>query len=167
MVKVHQGQGRARQREMAGMLAAIYRTSDACAAIFLRTAVLAQSSCSSLQKLRFLVGSTRSGDEITIPAIASSRHLPHAPGYLISKEGVFDAVREMQWDIILQKELDVELGGVVKQVCAEERWVGSAREGIMMCRFLGFLDERLSVLGRCLEGLGVLLGDVEETLREF
>ena len=69
---------------------------------------------------------------------------------------------EVVRDLGLQRGLDGDVRKGVKERAAEGRWVGNVSEGIMMVRFVGFLEGRLGALEECYGCLAEAIKGVEE-----
>ncbi len=101
-----------------------------------------------------------------IPEACSSKQASEGARFVVSRETVIDFVSEMGRDLELQRGLDREVGRTVLERAREGRWVGNVSEGIMMIRFVGFLESRGRVLEGCYEKLGVVVKGIDEAVRE-
>lgn len=102
----------------------------------------------------------------TIPEACTSRQAAEGIRAVLEREVVGDWVVDMVRDLGLQRGLDGDVRKGVAERAGEKRWVGNMSEGIMMLRFVGFLEGRLGALEGCYECIAEVLKGVEEVVRK-
>ncbi|PVH78298.1 hypothetical protein DL98DRAFT_590421 [Cadophora sp. DSE1049] len=157
---------RLRKSEQANMLSAIFRTKEHIGRLFLRKAAFLSHSFASLDKLRKAVADAEKDAINAIPEACTSRQAAEGTRFVVEREMVGEWVAEMVRDLGLQRGLDGDVRRGVGERAGEGRWVGNVSEGIMMVRFVGFLEGRLGALEGCYGCVGEAIKGVEEVVRE-
>lgn len=103
---------------------------------------------------------------LAIPKACSSKQASEGVRFVVSTETVVDFVAEMGRNVELQRGLDREIRRTVLERARESRWVGNVNEGVMMVRFVGFLEGRGRVLENCYVQLGLAVKGIDEVVRE-
>ncbi|KAH7329943.1 hypothetical protein BKA65DRAFT_564974 [Rhexocercosporidium sp. MPI-PUGE-AT-0058] len=157
---------RLRKAEQQNMLSTIFRTKEHCGRLFLRKSAFLSHSFACVTKLQKILDEAAQEATMSIPEACTSRQASEGVRYVVCREAVGDFVGEMGRDVGVQRGLDGELRNYVLEKAGEGRWVTSVSEGIMMVRFVGFLDGRGEVLEGCYGGLEEIVKKIEEVVRE-
>ena len=97
-----------------------------------------------------------------IPEACTSRMAAEGIRFVVEREMLAEWVGDVVRDLGLQRGLDGDVRKGVNERAAEGRWVGNVSEGIMMVRFVGFLEGRLGALEGCYGCLTEAIKGVEE-----
>ncbi|KAL5314098.1 hypothetical protein ACEPPN_018522 [Leptodophora sp. 'Broadleaf-Isolate-01'] len=157
---------RLRKSEQQNMLSTIFRTKEHCGRLFLRKSAFLSHAFACLGKMQKMVDEAAQEAVLAIPVACTSRQAAEGVRYVLCRETVGDFLGEMERLGGLQRGLDGDIRRCVLERAGEGRWVGNLSEGIMMLRFVGFLEGRGRVLEGCYGLLGEVVKGIEEVARE-
>lgn len=131
------------------MLRAIFMGRERAGRVFGRKAFLLQHSQGVLAQLREML-------ELNVSPVGGG-----LVDMNVSPETIHDFVAALQSDLALQRKEDDKFISVVRNGCAEKRFLAGVNDKITTRRFFQFVQDRVQVISSCYKKIDTLVEDID------